>query len=113
MVDGGPCDYCVSPSAPVQKMGLDFSDLFWTYSPTLGPGLGLGLDNFWHSHCFKRQSKFYLDIWMDNDAVGTDSHLVNPKVCCKVIILMAVFLDPFLEIAHLGQKTVDLLPLSR
>ena len=70
-------------------------------------------NNFWHSHCFKRQSKFYLDIWMVNDAVASDSHLVNPKVCCKVIILMAVFLDPFLEIAHLGQKTVDLLPLSR
>ena len=58
-------------------------------------------------------NQFYFDIWMDNDAVATDSHLVDPKVCFKVIILMAVFLDPFLEIAHLGQKTVDLLPLSR
>ena len=61
----------------------------------------------------KCQSKFYFDIRTDNYLVASDSHLVNPKVGRKVIILVAIFLHPFLEIANLGQETIDLLSLSR
>ena len=61
----------------------------------------------------KCQSKFYFNIRTDHYVAASVSHLVNPKVCRKVIILVAVFLDPFLEITNLRQKTVYLLPLSR
>ena len=34
---GGPC-HVINKSAQVQRIGfLDFSDLVWTFGPTLGP----------------------------------------------------------------------------
>ena len=61
----------------------------------------------------KCQSKLCFDIWTIDYVAASYSHLVNPKVCRKVIILMAVFLDPFLQIANLRQKAVYFLSLSR
>ena len=37
--------------------------------------------------------------------------LVDPEVCREVVVLVAVALQPALQVAHLGQQVADLLSL--